>query len=126
MNINWSVVAVVLALGGTAVAAPKTFSYGCGTGCGIEARLVGSVEMVADGIKRGAFQQQMFTNGKKSGAPQPVYAWALCFDKKVAFSPSQDFTSGKGWQPLNQKDWSANYTTAAGGMGYYYDVLCSR
>jgi len=69
MNINWSVVAVVLALGGTALAAPKTFSYGCGTGCGVEARLVGSVEMVADGIKRGAFQQQILTNGRKSGAP---------------------------------------------------------
>ncbi|APB32873.1 hypothetical protein GlitD10_0559 [Gloeomargarita lithophora Alchichica-D10] len=127
---NWLAITVTLVLGGTALAAPKTapktFSYGCGSGCGVEASLVGSVEMVADGIKRGAFQQQILTNGQKSGAPQQVYAWGECFNKKVAFSPSKTFPATNGWKSLNQKDWSANYTPAAGGRGYYYDVLCGR
>ncbi len=126
MRLNWSVVASVTLFGSVALATPKSFSYGCGTGCGVEAQLVGSVEMVADGIRRATFRQQVLTNGQASGAPRQAYAWGECFNKKVAFSPTPTFPANNGWQPLNQKDWSANYTTAAGGMGYYYDVLCGR
>jgi hypothetical protein len=105
------------------IADPKTFTHGCGTGCAVRARLIGPVTREPGEIKLGQFRQEVLTNGKVTSRTSRYY-WAICSTYAIASNDKKAFPQNRGWIQLDRKDFSVNYTTSRGGLGYYFDVLC--
>ncbi len=113
---------VLSILAGKAYGIPTSFGYGCGTGCVVKATLVSKPQLGPGEIMEAKFRQTFLFNGKISGSTVR-YFWATCSNYSIAFNDTNVFPDG-GWRKLNTTDFSANYTTVAGGLGYYFDVLC--
>lgn len=109
-------------LWGAAYGAPKSFSHSCGTGCAVNATLVGMPRLGPGEIMQARFRQTILTNGKVSSSSLRFF-WASCSNYSIAFNDTNVFPES-GWKKLNTIDFSANYTTSSGGFGYYFDALC--
>jgi hypothetical protein len=103
------------------------FIYGCGTGCRVTVERIGTVRgMTYDGyaIQSSAFYRQITGGGRgNSNIQEVVYYFASCSTKELAFSPVDTMpTAPSAWVQITGT--SQDYTTVAGGLGYYFDALC--
>jgi hypothetical protein len=114
----------LIILAGKVYGIPTSFIYGCGTGCAVRATLVSKPQLGAGEIMEAKFRQTILSNGKFSSSGVR-YFWATCSNYSIAFNDTNVFPDS-GWKKLNTTDYSANYTTAGGGLGYYFDVLCPK
>jgi hypothetical protein len=121
--VGLSVLSSTLAIGASPMASAAPFVHGCGTGCRVTAELISPVTQQSS-LARGSFRQQI-TGGINGNKTQTIYGFAACARQRLALTPSNRQES-----PASDDEWlkldgtNQDYTTVAGGRGYYFDALC--
>ena len=111
--------------GGVDARSQTEFGHGCGTGCGVKVKRISDVKSMrlASGqqVKTATFLQQQFINGELKRSSQRQF-FADCQKRQLASANKGSFPKEKDWNQLAGDD--SDYTTVAGGRGYYFDALC--
>jgi hypothetical protein len=115
---------------GSATAAPlvqplvQPFVHGCGTGCSVTAELISPITKRAS-LNQGTFRQQI-KGGQGGNKTQTLYGFADCATKRLALTlqnRSESPASDDEWLQLDGT--RQDYTTVAGGRGFYFEALCA-
>jgi hypothetical protein len=119
--------------------ASMQFRYGCGTGCSVDAKLIGSVKVFRTGsdstIIQGNFLKRI-TGGGRGDENYSItnYVLANCEESEIMFLKNKPGFDDQGFIPAQSehREWikmtgtNSDYTTVVGGRGYYFDALCKH
>ncbi|MCT7949862.1 hypothetical protein NG798_08690 [Ancylothrix sp. C2] len=101
------------------------FSHGCGTGCAVKVKRISDVKSMrlpsGQQVKNATFVQQQFINGQLKTSSQRQF-FADCQQRQLASADQNSIPKQKDWNQLAGDD--SDYTTVAGGRGFYFDALC--
>lgn len=105
------------------------FGHGCGAGCSVKAKLISEIEQftLTDGreAKTAVFFVDQTGGGRgETNLSRTFQVTAVCDSKEIAFSPELSAPTDSSWIQLAGDD--SDYTSVAGGRGYYFDALCDQ